>query len=162
MLLGPLYHLTTPEERLAALHEAHRVLRPNGILVAAAISRFASTFDALISGFIDDPDFEAVIERDVVDGQHRNPSSRPGWFTTAYFHLPDELRAELVSAAFGDVQVFAVEGPGWIITDLDSSLDDADRRERLLRTIRRVEQEPSIMGASAHLLAVARRSETRG
>lgn len=42
LLLGPLYHLTTAKERSLALHEAGRVLRQGGVLVAAAISRFAS------------------------------------------------------------------------------------------------------------------------
>ena len=41
--------------------------------------------------------------------------------------------------------------------DLDEWLDDADRRGVLLRAISRVEAEPSLLGASAHLLAVARR-----
>jgi SAM-dependent methyltransferase len=41
LLLGPLYHLDR-EGRAQALAEAHRVLRPGGVLVAAAITRFAS------------------------------------------------------------------------------------------------------------------------
>jgi len=40
--------------------------------------------------------------------------------------------------------------------DLDSWLDDEDGRERLLAVLRRVEAEPSLIGASAHLIAVAR------
>jgi SAM-dependent methyltransferase len=38
LLLGPLYHLTERAERLAALGEARRVLRPGGVVMAAAIS----------------------------------------------------------------------------------------------------------------------------
>lgn len=38
LLLGPLYHLDDVG-RAAALTEAHRVLRPGGLLAAAAISR---------------------------------------------------------------------------------------------------------------------------
>jgi hypothetical protein len=44
-LLGPLYHLTEREERLTALGEARRVLRPGGLLAAAGISRFAPDLD---------------------------------------------------------------------------------------------------------------------
>ena len=39
---------------------------------------------------------------------------------------------------------------------IDRLFDDAERRELLLRAIRRVETEPSVLGASAHVLAVAR------
>src|SRR5215203_1900883 len=47
LLLGPLYHLIHSEERLAALAEARRVLVDRGVMVAAAISRFASAVDGL-------------------------------------------------------------------------------------------------------------------
>ncbi len=45
LLMGPLYHLTERDDRLQALREAFRVLRPGGTLFAAAISRFASVLD---------------------------------------------------------------------------------------------------------------------
>src|SRR5262249_39568553 len=82
-LLGPLYHLTERADRLAALREARRVLRPRGTLVAAAISRFASALDGLRAGFLDDPAFAAIVSRDLADGQHRNSAGHPAYFTTA-------------------------------------------------------------------------------
>ncbi|HEX2373780.1 MAG TPA: methyltransferase domain-containing protein [Actinomycetota bacterium] len=155
LLLGPLYHLTGRADRVRALTEARRVLRPVGMLAAAAISRFASTCDGLARGYLDEPGFEAIVERDVREGQHRNPSGRPEWFTTAYFHLPEELAQELTEAGLRPRAVLAVEGPAWILTDIQQRLADPTRRERVLAAIRRVETEPSLLGASAHLLAVA-------
>jgi ubiquinone/menaquinone biosynthesis C-methylase UbiE len=158
LLLGPLYHLTERGDRLAALREARRVLRPEGRLFAAAISAFASTYDGFKRGLLADPEFERIVEWDVREGQHRNPSGRPDWFTTAFFHRPDELREEVGEAGFTLEALLAVEGPGSSLPDIDAWLDDAHRREVLLRAIRRVEAEPSLLGASAHLLAVARRA----
>ncbi|MET0973450.1 MAG: class I SAM-dependent methyltransferase, partial [Thermoleophilaceae bacterium] len=133
--------------------------RTGGLVAAAAISRFASTFDGLARGFLADPRFEHVVERDVHDGQHRNPDleSRPEWFTTAYFHHPDELRGELEDAGLRVEALVAVEGPGSFRPELDAWLEDAGRREVLLRAIRRVESEPTVLGASSHLLAFGRR-----
>jgi ubiquinone/menaquinone biosynthesis C-methylase UbiE len=155
LLLGPLYHLTDRDARLTALADARRVLRPGGRLAAAAISRFASTFDGLAREFLIDPRFERIVDRDVHSGQHRNPDleGRPEWFTTAYFHHPEELRGELRDAGFRVDAVLAVEGPGAFRPELDAWLEDDERRDILLRAIQRVESEPSVLGASAHLLA---------
>jgi ubiquinone/menaquinone biosynthesis C-methylase UbiE len=157
LLLGPLYHLTSRTDRLRALREAYRVVRPGGVVAAAAISRFASTYDGLLRGFLEDPAFEDIVERDVREGQHRNPTGRPEWFTTAYFHLPEELHDEATAAGFSVEALVGIEGPGWILPDLDSWLEDPPRRSALLQAIRRVETEPSLLGATAHILVVGRR-----
>jgi ubiquinone/menaquinone biosynthesis C-methylase UbiE len=158
LLLGPLYHLTSRDDRLQALREAYRVVRPGGVVAAAAISRFASTYDGLLRGFLEDPSFEEIVERDVREGQHRNPTGRPEWFTTAYFHLPEEVRDEVIEAGLMVETLVGIEGPAWVLPDLDSWLEDPLRRSRLLEAIRRVETEPSLLGATAHILVVGRRS----
>jgi SAM-dependent methyltransferase len=154
LLLGPLYHLPDPEERRRALEEARRVLRPRGVLAAAAISRFASTIDGLLKRLVDDPEFERTIERALEDGRHTNPARHPRWFTTAYFHLPDELGGELTGAGFDLAALLAVEGVGAWLPDVGEWLDDPERAQALLRAIARVEAEPSLLGASPHVLAV--------
>jgi len=115
LLFGPLYHLTGAADRRQALEEARRVLRPGGRLLAMAISRFASLLDGLYRGWLDDPQFRAIVDRDLADGQHRNPDpvGRPEFFTTAYFHTPDGLTSEVEGAGFTGVTSYGVEGPGW-------------------------------------------------
>jgi ubiquinone/menaquinone biosynthesis C-methylase UbiE len=157
LLLGPLYHLTDRADRVAALGEARRVLRPGGVLVAAAISRFASALDGLRSGYLVDPAFAAIVERDLADGQHRNPTNHPAYFTTAFFHHPDELRREVTDAGLVLEHLLGVEGPAWLLQDFDAHWGDAGRRERLLGVVRRLEADPTVLGASAHLLVVARK-----
>jgi SAM-dependent methyltransferase len=160
LMLGPLYHLTEAADRAHALTEARRVLRPGGLLAAVAISRFASTMDGLVRGFFLEPGFEALVERDVAEGQHRNPDGREEWFTTAYFHRPDELGREVTGAGLHLRALVAVEGPAGTQAEagaLHDWLEDEARRELLLRAIRRIEAEPSLLGASPHVLALATR-----
>ena len=159
LLLGPLYHLLEREDRLTALREAHRVVRPGGFVCGAAISRFASFFDSLSKGFFSDPAFAPMLARDLAEGQHRNPTDNPIYFTDAYFHRPGELSREFLAAGFEVMEVVAIEGPGWLARDFDQLWNDPSQRERLLECVRRVEREPSILGASAHIMCTARRRD---
>jgi hypothetical protein len=97
-----------------------------------------------------------MVEGDLRDGIHRNPDieGRPEWFTFAYFHTPDELYEEVRRAGFTDAGVFAVEGLG-AGADLEAYLNDSSSRASILRAIARVEREPSLLGASPHLMAIA-------
>jgi len=154
LLFGPMYHLTGQADRAQALDEARRVLRPGGRLLAMAVCRFASLLDGLYAGWLDDPDFRPIVEQDLADGQHRNPDpvGRPEFFTTAYFHTPDGLAAEISQAGFTGMAVYGVEGPGW---PLRREWAGPARREHILFAARAAEIQPSLIGFSPHLIAAA-------
>jgi SAM-dependent methyltransferase len=156
LLLGPLYHLTDRAERLSALSEARRVVRPSGMVGVAAISRFASLFDGLARGFLFDPDFFPIVTRDLAEGQHRNPDDRDHWFTTAYLHEPRELREEVEAVGLEILDLVGLEGlAGWL-GHLAGRWETVVGRDMILYSARAVEREPSVIGLSGHLLAVAR------
>lgn len=154
-LLGPLYHLIERGDRLKALCEAYRVLRPGGILFAAVISRFASILDGINRDFINDARFGQIIEDDLRTGVHCNPTDNLQYFTTAYFHRPDEIAAELTEAGFRHKSNIAIEGPTWMLADLNARLNDRNRRNQLMHALRLIETEPSILGSGAHILGIA-------
>jgi len=155
LLLGPLYHLVQQSDRLQALREARRLLKPQGVLFAAAISRFASLIDGLSSGFFRDAEFRKIVAADLASGQHRNPVNHPAYFTTAYFHRSEDLAAEVRDAGFGNVQLLAVEGPAWSAALFREVWNDPPQRQSLMEFLLLIEREPSVCGASAHLMAVA-------
>jgi len=132
LLFGSLYHLVERAERVAALAEAQRVLRPGGVVLAAAISRFGSLLDGLRQGYLGDPEALQVIEETVRSGQNRNPGLErfPGWFTTSDFHRPDELAAEVVESGLILEALVGVEGPGGFVGD---GWDDSQQRPSILR-----------------------------
>lgn len=154
LLLGPLYHLQERIDRIGALREAIRVGRPGAPIFAAAISRYAAAIDGLDSGFIDDPAFAGLLEKVTATGRHENPTENPQYFTTSYFHLPADLATEAEEAGLEQVQVFAIEGIGWAASDLADRLDDGPNLDKLLKLLEQLEQEPALLGASPHLLAV--------
>jgi SAM-dependent methyltransferase len=156
LLFGPLYHLTERDDRLAAIREAARAVSPGGVVFAAAISRFASLFDGLARGFLFDPDFRRIVQRDLSTGQHRNDDDRPGWFTTAFFHHPEELRQECRDVGLDVLEIVGLEGlAGWM-PHLSERWDDPESREIILQAARATETEPTLRSLSGHLIAVAR------
>jgi ubiquinone/menaquinone biosynthesis C-methylase UbiE len=154
LLLGPLYHLVERDDRIACLREAYRVLRPGGLVWGAGISHFASLLDSLTHGFFDDPQFAPILARDLEDGQHRNPTGNTLYFTDAFFHRPGELSREVQAAGFQILEVLPVEGPGWLARDFDRLWADPIQRDRLLTAVRKMEREPSVLGASSHIIAI--------
>lgn len=124
---------------------------------AAAISRFASLLDSLAHGFFHETEFAPILDRDLAEGQHRNPTGNLNYFTDAFFHRPDELAAELTEAGFDLVELVGIEGPGWLARDFDRLWDLPEQRERLLAKLRQVEHEPALLGASSHLMAIGRK-----
>lgn len=151
LLLGPLYHLTFPADRVAALAEARRVLRPDGVLAAGAISRYLSVVEAGATGGLTESmttSVRATIETGTYDA-HLG-------FVPAHFHTATELADEVTSAGFRMVEVHGVEGPTWATLDAVG-----ERFEELapaaLRAARLVARDPLMINASAHLLALARK-----
>ena len=155
LLFGPLYHLIERQERLAAIAEAWRVLRPGGVLLAYALSRYASTIYGLRNGFVWDSAYLGMITQELSNGQHRQP---PDWkvLTTAFFHHPEELKAELEEAGMIHEGTYGIQGPGWLVPEFEQSMQDEERLGILLEIANRVEMEPVL---SPHMLAVARREE---
>lgn len=154
LLLGPLYHLGERGDRLRALREAARVCRPGGVVAAAAISRLAPILGQVRRGAIFDNAIFRNAWRETAEGRRVAPELRQGPFPDAWFHLPDELRGELVEAGLDVRGVFGLEGPGWLANDLSSRLDDPESRARLLELAERFEEDPNVLGISPHLLAV--------
>ena len=156
LVLGPLYHLTNRKDRLAALLEAHRVMRPGAVVFCAAISRYAAMIDGMLHNYAKDPDYVAVMTRDITEGQHRDIRNK-GYFTTAYCHLPEDLESEMKECGFAVDGVFAVESISEMIPDLERRMKDDRFRTVLLETIRLIEQDRGIMGMTAHLLGVGKK-----
>jgi len=159
LLLGPLYHLRDRADRVQALREARRIVRPSGVAHIAAISRWAARLDGMLVQRLHEarPGLAGVVD----DGE-RTGWIRPahdGGFTCAT-HRPDELRSEIGDADLQLHALVSVEGVSFALADLDERLDDPDQRHLILDTLRRLEAVPELLGVGPHLLAEARPSTT--
>jgi SAM-dependent methyltransferase len=153
LMLGPLYHLIDREARTTALAEARRVLRPGGLLVAEIITRHAWLLDATVKDFLGDPGVWLDFEANLASGVSRHPERLTDGGFWAYFHECDELRHELEDTDFDDVRLVAVEGFAWLLPDLEQRMAHPDE---VLRVVRLVEQVPSMLGCSPHVIGLGR------
>ena len=158
LLLGPLYHLRRRQDRLRALGEARRILRPGGPVFVAAISRWAPRLDGELGA--------RLYERYPTIRQLTLQVERTGWMPplfpgsfTAYCHRPQQLRAELRAAGFAVVDLVSVEGMAFMLHDLDERMRDPLDRRVVLEAARAIERVPELLGVGPHLLATGVRPQ---
>ncbi len=155
-LLGPLYHLTDRADRAQALTEAARVVRPSGLVAAAAINRYASIFEHTALAHLHTETMQASVSKILESAVHDGS----GRFTIAYFHRAEELAEELREAGLVDVGVFGVEGPAWsllkAVEQQSGSMPSDSLFESALTAARLAEPYPELLAASSHLLAIGR------
>jgi SAM-dependent methyltransferase len=150
--LGPLYHLTDRAERVRALRECARIVRPGGAVFAAVISRWAVRIDGtlrerLYLRYPAVPDLMGEIDRTGI-----LPPLGEGAFT-AFCHRPGELRDEMTEAGLEVTDLVSVEGPAFILGDLDERMADPIDRSMTLEAARAIERVPELIGFGPHLIA---------
>ncbi|MFE7838704.1 class I SAM-dependent methyltransferase [Streptomyces sp. NPDC057474] len=159
LLLGPLYHLPDRTDRDRALAEAHRVLKPGGLLAAAGINRYASLFEHTAFAHLHKQPLRESISGILATQIHDGKKA----FTKAYFHSGAQLLDEVTTADFTNTQVYGIEGPAWSLLaaterHTGKPLTDSPLFESALTAARMAEPYPELLAASSHLLAVGKRT----
>ena len=157
LLLGPLYHLPERADRDRALTEARRVVKPGGLVAAAAIGRYASLFEHTATTFLTREPVRDAVADILTTGRHE--PGRKG-FTAAYFHTAEGLAEEMAAAGLHDVAVHGIEGPTWSLLKAaeqhtGTSLLDSAMFRAALTAARLADPYPDLLAASSHMLATA-------
>ncbi|MFI0712008.1 class I SAM-dependent methyltransferase [Streptomyces inhibens] len=158
LVLGPLYHLLDREDRLQALREAARVVRPGGLVAAAAIGRYASLFEHTATTWLGTKEGVRAAVADILSNGVHEPG-RKG-FTAAYFHTGDQLAREMAEAGLTGATVYGIEGPTWGALKATEQhtgelLAESPLFTAALEAARLAEPYPDLLAASSHMLAIA-------
>jgi SAM-dependent methyltransferase len=150
LLLGPLYHLHQPADRVRALREAIRVTEPGGPVVAAAISRFAGPIDFAATARFNERTLDEAVR---LRSSGVNDASTG--FTQAYFHRVSELVGECAEAGLANVTIHGVEGPAWAAAEAAIGGPSEQAVFEAARQLARVYgTEPDLVASSCHMLAI--------
>ena len=103
---------------------------------------------------LDDESFFEMLKNTVDTGVH---TKKP--MGLAYFHTPKELKGEIENAGFVDVDLRGVIGPCWLIRNLDEAWNEPVKKEAIMKVVRLLEKEESIIGLSTHFLSVSRKEQ---
>jgi hypothetical protein len=133
-----------------------RVTKVGGVVFGVGISRFASLAGGLAKGLIFDDDYHELVNRTLLDGQHRNRSGRD-FFTTAYCHLPVELQQEAEEAGWSAEALLGVEGSTNTMLHLEDDWVDDSKRAVIVDAARAIESESSLLGLGPHIMVVGQR-----
>jgi len=155
LLMGPLYHLVLEADRKRALSEAVGRLKGGGVMFSAFVSRFGIFGE----GIKEWPDW--IEKRDEVRSilEHgRDPDDFPKGGFRGYFATVPEMAPLHKAAGLETVLVAGVE-PAISADDESYNRLEGEQRRLWLDLLYEISTEPSILGASRHLLYIGRKPD---
>lgn len=155
LLMGPLYHLHTTEDREKALHEAARVLKRGGLICASFVTRcapirWAAKYEPTWVRYSHEQ-LEQVLTKGVA-----SPLGRVSFLDHAYFAHPSEVIPFMEKADLEHVDLVACEG---VISMIDEQVNElgGELWEAWVDVNYRLGKDPTVQGAAEHLLYVGRK-----
>lgn len=156
LLMGPLYHLQAHADRLAALAEARRVLRPGGLVFAAFITPNIIVQSALVREIEYITRSRDEMESVLTTGLYFRPPGSKG-FPDGWFSRPELVGPLMSEGGFEQVDFLNTEV---LARELEAKLNAApeDLHQQWLDLLYRLSRDPATMACGGHLLYVGRRT----
>ena len=149
LLLGPLYHLFSEKDKIKALMEARRVLKPNGILfVAYLLADYAFIRHAIMDNFLRDS-----INAGKIDQNFNIISSEEDLYSYVRLNEIDNLNDR---CGLKRIKIIAPDGATDYIRNYINKLSEEDF-ETYIRYQKTNCERPELIGASSHVLDILKK-----
>ncbi|MGJ8745128.1 class I SAM-dependent methyltransferase [Polaribacter sp.] len=157
VLHGPLYHLQKREDRVAAIIEAKRVLKKDGIILGFAINATASTVVGLMNGMIHANSFFEMCKEELTTGIHDAPKDFPFLLADAFYHKPEGLKAEFLEQNLTFINLFAVEGMIWLDNDYFANMIHKKKSKTLKALQTLTQNDEYLLPFSPHMMIAVKK-----
>ncbi len=153
VILGPLYHLQSQAERDQVMQEARRILKPDGVVAVAYISRFfvAGLFAQKFPELVEPEVMSELLETGLVS--HPDADS---FFRVGYFSSPSEIESLVYLGGFKPVRHIATDGFARYISSGVNNFSPSQYQTWLQSHLHTCD-EPTLLGSSNHGLVIAQR-----
>ena len=153
LILGPLYHIQSKSDREAVMKEANRILKPNGVVAIAYISRFfvAGLLAKMSSELVSPMVLSELHESGLVTSPDVDP-----FFRTGYFAKPSEIESLASRSGFRIEKHVATDGYVRFIGQEINQLTEQQYQAWLAYHLANCE-ESSLLGSSNHGLVIAKK-----
>ncbi|WP_153980419.1 class I SAM-dependent methyltransferase [Paenibacillus xylanilyticus] len=154
LMLGPLYHLQTEQERVKAVRELHRVTKQGGMVYIAMQSRMRMSINSLQSPQHWKPNdhmgaIRAFMEKGTFDHQDQ------GRFTGAYYFNIQDIQPFMEQNGFQTVNLIGSSSLGAMLTaEQQQYWKERGEYEELIQFMIEKAADPTILGISSHLLYI--------
>lgn len=154
LIMGPLYHLIYESDRLLVLNQVFDLVKAGGTVFSAFISRLGILGDLMkqVPEWIEQQsEVRSIIE------QGCDPEHWPEGGFRGYFAKVDEIAPLHERVGFETIIVAGVE-PAIAAEDESYNVLEGARRTAWLDLLYEISVDPSIVGASRHLLYIGKKS----
>lgn len=157
LMLGPLYHLQTEEERVAAVRELNRVTKRGGTVFVAMQSRMRMGITSLQSPQQWKPhDHMEAIRSFVEKGTFDHLDQ--GRFTGAYYFNIQDINPFMEQYGFETVDLIGSSSLRAMLTEEQQQYwKERGEYDELIQYMIEAAKDPSILGISSHLLYIGKK-----
>ncbi len=124
--LGPMYHIVEPENRLGALRELVRILKPDGVAIIA----YLNSWGLIKTGIVDFPNqFRDIAKLRAMLGERTFAGQSLTGFTECYWSTPEDAFREINEVGLEIISYAGVEsfasGMGSLLEQLETENSEA-------------------------------------
>lgn len=157
LMMGPLYHLQTEQERKAAVMELHRVTKKDGLIFAAFQSRMRMTINSLQfpEHWKPHDNMKSIMEFGETGIFNHMDQGR---FTGAYYFNLDEIIPFMEEHGFETIELIGSSGiAGLLGKEQQQYWEQRGEYQQMMELLIQTAKNPSILGISSHLLYIGRK-----